>query len=128
MAKEDAAWLKALKAEAKRLGKTVHELLVEKNMAKAMKEGKMKAAIGGMAVGKSGAKKTPPTERKKLPPLINGSPTERKKLPPVMDDAPLFGNKGKGKGGVRTKGTPSTKTQFATALGGMLKGMAKKGF
>lgn len=48
MAKEDAAWLKSLKAEAKRLGKTVHELLVEKNMVKAMKEGKMKAAKGGM--------------------------------------------------------------------------------
>jgi len=56
MAKEDAAWLKALKAEAKRLGKTVHELLVEKNMVKAMKEGKMKAAKGGM-VKKPAAKK-----------------------------------------------------------------------
>ena len=114
MAKEDAAWLKALKAEAKRLGKTVHELLVEKNMAKAMKEGKMKAAKGGMAVGKSEGKKT--------------QPTQQKKLPPVMDDVRLFGNKGKGKGGVRNKGIPSTKTQFATALGGMLKGMVKKGF
>ena len=114
MAKEDAAWLKALKAEAKRLGKTVHELLVEKNMVKAMKEGKMKAAKGGMAVGKSEGKKT--------------QPTQQKKLPPVMADVRLFGNKGKGKGGVRNKGIPSTKTQFATALGGMLKGMVKKGF
>ena len=114
MAKEDAAWLKALKAEAKRLGKTVHELLVEKNMVKAMKEGKMKAAKGGMAVGKSEGKKT--------------QPTQQKKLPPVMDDVRLFGNKGKGKGGVRTMGTPSTKKSFASAMGGMLKGMAKKGF
>jgi len=114
MAKEDAAWLKSLKAEAKRLGKTVHELLVEKNMVKAMKEGKMKAAKGGMAVGKGEGKKM--------------TPTQQKKLPAVMDDARLFGNKGKGKGGVRTKGIPSTKTQFATALGGMLKGMVKKGF
>ena len=113
MAKEDAAWLKALKAEAKRLGKTVHELLVEKNMGKAMKDGKMKAAIGGMAVGKSEAKKTPPTQQKKLP--------------AVMDDARLFANKGKGKGGVRTMGTPLP-TKKPSTMGGMLKGMAKKGF
>ena len=115
MAKEDAAWLKALKAEAKRLGKTVHELLVEKNMAKAMKEGKMKAAKGGMAVGKREGKKTPPTQQKKLP--------------AVMDDVRLFGNKGKGKGkgGVRTMGTPLP-TKKPPTMGGMLKGMAKRGF
>jgi hypothetical protein len=57
MAKEDTDWLKALKAEAKRLGKTVHELLVEKNMGKAMKDGKMKAAKGGMV-------KKPATKKK----------------------------------------------------------------
>jgi hypothetical protein len=44
-----------------------------------------------------------------------------------MDDARLFANKGKGKGGVRTMGTPLP-TKKPSTMGGMLKGMAKKGF
>ena len=53
---KDPDWLKALKQEAKRLGKTVHELLVEKNIKKdSEKSGPMKAAMGGMVKKKPAA-------------------------------------------------------------------------
>lgn len=53
---KDPDWLKALKQEAKRLGKSVHELLVEKNIKKTVeKGGTMKAAMGGMVKKKPAA-------------------------------------------------------------------------
>ena len=53
---KDPDWLKSLKQEAKRLGKTVHELLVEKNIKKTTeKGGTMKAAMGGMVKKKPAA-------------------------------------------------------------------------
>lgn len=55
---KDPDWLKALKQEAKRLGKTVHELLVEKNIKKTTeKGGPMKAAMGGMVKKKDEVKR-----------------------------------------------------------------------
>lgn len=55
---KDPDWLKSLKQEAKRLGKSVHELLVEKNIKKTTeKGGPMKAAMGGMVKKKDEVKR-----------------------------------------------------------------------
>lgn len=84
---KDPDWLKALKQEAKRLGKTVHELLVEKNIKKTTeKGGPMKAAMGGMVKKKDKVKRAGgilgaiagKIEGGKTPPKVGGTKTPPK--------------------------------------------------
>jgi hypothetical protein len=85
---KDPDWLKALKQEAKRLGKTVHELLVEKNIKKdSQKAGPMKASMGGMAKKKDAVKRANdviPPKTRGLFGAIAGNMIKEGKVPPKI--------------------------------------------